>query len=94
MNFSLFPQTRTVVEDQLIFSALNKFKDRANLVKENLNASGYRIVDISIHTSGGAPRPVPMMRARAAQMESVAAPAVSGGETNVKVTVSGVIELE
>lgn len=94
MDFSLFPQTRTVAEDQLIYAALEKFKGRAELVRENLGAVGYRIVDLTIHTGGAVPRPVPMMRAQAAELESVAVPAVEGGESTVTVTVSGLIELE
>jgi len=93
MDFSLFPQTRTVTEDQLIFEALEKFKDRAELVRTNLGAAGYRIVDLTINTGGYMPRPVPMMRAHAA-VESVAAPVVEGGESTVKVTVNGIIEVE
>lgn len=94
MSFSLFPQTLTVVEDQLIYAALEKFKARAELVRDNLNAGSYRIVEITINTrGGGGPRPVPMMRQMAA-MESVAAPAVEGGESTVTVIASGVIELE
>ena len=93
MEFSIFPSTQAVAEDQLIYAALEKFKGRADLVRDNLAASGYRIVDITINTEGVGPRPLPMMR-QTADMEAVAVPAVEGGESTVTVTVTGVVELE
>ena len=94
MSFSVSDEKRIAVENRLIDSALNAFKVRALIVGENLNAKGYRIVDINIGTS--AQRPPVMYQARVATMamESSDAVAVEGGESDVRVTVSGTIELD
>ena len=92
MNFTVSDEKRMAVENRLIERALNAFKDRARIVGDNLQANGYRIVDITIGTSGQAP-PV-MYKARMAMaMEASAPVAVEGGESDIRVTVDGTIEL-
>lgn len=93
MNFTVSDEKRVAVENRLIDSALEAFKARANIVSANLKASGYRIVAISVGTTAQPP-PV-MYRARMAvsSMEAAPAVAVEGGESEVRVTVSGTIEL-
>ena len=94
MSFSVSDEKRIAVENRLIDTALNAFKVRALIVGENLNAKGYRIVDVNIGTS--AQRPPVMYQARVATlaMESNDSVAVEGGESDVQVTVSGTIELD
>jgi predicted secreted protein len=94
MSFSVSDEQRIAVENRLIDAALNAFKQRARIVGDNLNAKGYRIVDINVGTS--AQRPPVMYQARVATMamEASDAVAVEGGESDVQVTVSGTIELQ
>lgn len=92
INFSVSPVRRAAVEDELIAQALDAFKQRAELVRKQLAAKGYRIVDVSINTGGG--QPVPMMRAAAMETASVAPPAVEAGTSTLSVNVGGVIELQ
>jgi len=94
MSFSVSDEKRIAVENRLIDAALNAFKVRALIVGENLNAKGYRIVDINVGSS--AQRPPVMYQARMASvsMEASDAVAVEGGESDVQVTVSGTIELD
>jgi predicted secreted protein len=92
INFSVSAERRRVVEDELIAQALDAFKQRAELVRKQLAAKGYRIVDVSINT-GGAP-PVPMMRGLAMETASVAPPAVEAGTSTLNVNVGGVIVLQ
>ena len=92
MNFTVSDEKRMAVENRLIERALNAFKERARIVGDNLQANGYRIVDITIGTSRQAP-PV-MYKARMAMaMEASAPVAVEGGESDIRVTVDGTIEL-
>ncbi len=93
MNFSVSPARRAAVEDELIAQALDAFRQRAELVRRQLAAKGYRIVDVSINTGGGQPVPI-MMRAAAMEAASVAPPAVEAGTSTLTVSVSGVIELQ
>ena len=94
MSFSVSDEKRIAVENRLIDAALNAFKVRALIVGENLDARGYRIVDINVGAS--AQRPPAMYQARVATMamESNDSVAVEGGESDVQVSVSGTIELD
>lgn len=91
--FSVSPARRAAVEDELIVRALDAFKRRAELVRKNLAAKGYRIVDVSINTGGGQPAPI-TMRAASLESKSLAPPALEAGTSVLSVSVSGVIELQ
>lgn len=93
IHFSISPERRKLVEDELITQALDAFKQRAELVRRQLAAKGYRLVDISINTGGG-PQPVPMMRGAFMESASVSPPAVEAGTGTLSVNVGGTIELQ
>ncbi len=93
VDFSVSPTRRAATEDELIVQALDAFKRRAELVRRNLAAKGYRIVDVSINTGGGQLVPV-MMRATSLESKSLAPPALEAGTSTLSVSVSGVIELQ
>jgi predicted secreted protein len=93
MGFSVSAETRTAVENRLIERALQAFKERAGLVGNKLSASGYRIVDLNIGTFAQQPPVAYRARGMVASMESDAAVATEGGESDIQVTVSGTIEL-
>jgi predicted secreted protein len=93
IQFSVSPERRRTVEDDLIAQALDAFKQRAALVRKRLAATSYRVVDASINTGGGVPVPV-MMRVDSFESKSIAPPAVQGGTSTVTVNVGGTIELQ
>lgn len=94
IRFSVSDQKRHEVENRLIGRALDAFKRRAGIIGDNLQATGYRIVDININTSTQRP-PMPYQpRVAAASMANDTAVAVEAGESEVRVTVSGTIELQ
>jgi predicted secreted protein len=93
MSFSVSDKKRTEVENRLISRALDAFKARAAIVVDNLHASGYRIVEMTISTSSQRP-PAPYPVARmATTMQAESRVAVEAGESDVSVTVSGTVEL-
>lgn len=95
ITFSVSPERRTLVEDELIAKALEAFKQRADLVRKQLAAKGYRVVTVTINQGGGVP--VPRSVASGAVMlaaNSVAPPAVEVGTSTIGVNVNGVIELQ
>jgi len=92
MRFSISHEKRMAVENRLIGGALDAFKERARIVGENLQANGYRIVNINIGTSGQAP-PVIYKASVALEMGARDAVAVAGGESDIRVTVNGTVEL-
>jgi len=93
MRFSVSAETRTRVENRLIEMALQAFKLRAGIIGNQLQANGYRIVDLNIGTFAQQPPVVYRSRGMAAAMESDMAVATEGGESDIQVTVSGTIEL-
>ena len=93
MSFSVSEAKRTGVENRLISRALGAFKARATIVVDNLHASGYRIVELTISTSSQRP-PAPYPVARmATTMQAESRVAVEAGESDVSVMVSGTVEL-
>jgi len=93
IRFSVSERKRHAVENRLIGRALDAFKTRAGIIGDNLQAGGYRIVDIHVNTATQRP-PIPYQaRMSATAMES-APVAVEAGESTVTVTVSGTIELQ
>ena len=92
MRFSVSHEKRMAVENRLIDGALNAFKERARIIGDNLQANGYRIVDLNIGTSGHTP-PVMYKARMALGMEASDAVAVEGGESDIRVTVNGTVEL-
>ena len=92
INFSVSAEKRRAVEDDLIAQSLEAYKQRAELVRKQLAAKSYRIVDISINTGGG--QPVPLMRGLAMESASVAPPALEAGTSTLTLMVGGTIELQ
>lgn len=91
--FSVAPQTRAGVERRLIDRALDDFKQRADQIRANLGSKTYRIVEANIQTEDQPVHPMPIVRAQA-MSESVAPPAFEGGDSEIRVGVHGVIQLE
>lgn len=96
MSFRPTSATRKAAENRLVDQALDAFKGRAELVRKNMNAKGYRIVQVDIQT-GNQFQPVPYAeRANMAMFSSAktAAPAVEAGTSTTTVTVNGSIQLQ
>ena len=93
VNFSVAAETRAAVERRLIDRALENFKQRAEQVRANIGTQAYRIVEINIVTHDAPPQPLPMMRAEAMSM-AVKAPSFEGGDSEVQVSVNGVVQLQ
>lgn len=94
VSFSITPELRESVENELIGEVLGAFQQRAELVRGTLGAGSYRIVHVSIGTGGTVPAPM-QIRAMSAMAEAApgTAPALEPGTSTVTVTVDGRIEL-
>lgn len=92
INFSVSAEKRRAAEDDLIAQSLDAFKQRAELVRKQFAAKGYRIVEVSINSGGG--QPVPLMRGLAMESASVAPPALEAGTSTLTLIVGGTIELQ
>lgn len=94
LQFSVSPDKRRDVESDLIEEALAVFKQRAELIRKSLGASGYRLMDVTVH-SGGTQRPVPLRAEAMASVSraAVSSPAIEHGTTRITVQASGRIHL-
>jgi predicted secreted protein len=95
IGFTVSDARRTGTEEQLITEALAAFQQRAELIRNNLKAKDWRLVDLNVQPDGGMP-PVPMMMHAEAAMavKSVAEPALEAGSSTLSVSAGGTIELE
>ena len=96
LNFTVAPETRRELENQLISEAVSAFRARADKIKSAWNAKSYKLVQMNLGTTNNQ-QPQPMYMVRAAKMEMAdAAPAAdyAGGQSRLNVQVSGSIELE
>ncbi|MES9913159.1 MAG: SIMPL domain-containing protein [Candidatus Sedimenticola sp. 4PFRAG1] len=91
IQYTVSPDKREAAQDSLIAEAIGKFKQRAELISSEMNSSNYRLVNMNINTSGGAPRPY---QVRAMAMDMKAAPTLEAGTQRIEVSVSGTIELK
>lgn len=95
MQFQPRDETRKKVENDLIQSALQNFRDRASIVRESMNATDYRIIQVNINTGGGRGGRARMDAQASTMMRSLeSAPAVEAGQSRITVNVSGQIQLQ
>lgn len=95
IDFSIKPETRGAVEEELIREALAGFRARASLIAEGMGEQDWSLISLSVGQSGGPPR---MMRMRAESdmmsMSKAAPPAFEAGTSDIRVQVSGDVELD
>ncbi len=94
LQFSVSPDRRRQVENELIEQALDAYQARADIIRKSLGAKTYKLMDINIRSSGRSP--VIPMRAEAVSTlsrSSVSTPALEQGTSRVNVQVSGKIRL-
>jgi len=93
--FSVSPERRGSVEDELVAEVLAAFRSRAEIIRESLGARSYEIVQISINTQGGVERrQAPMMAMEMESTAQVRAPAVEGGSSRIVTYANGTIEFD
>jgi predicted secreted protein len=92
MQFSVSDERRRAVENRLIARTLDAFRERAGIVGGSLEAKGYRIVELNINTSRHQP-PMPY-QARMAAMEAAAPVVTEAGDSDIRVSINGTVELQ
>lgn len=94
INFGVSDKQRKQVEDELVIEATKNFQRRAQMLIAPWNASKYELVNLQIGSAGGGYNPAPVMMMRAAKASGVEAQDYSGGNSDLRVTVSGSIQLQ
>jgi len=94
LQFSVSPDRRREVENELIEQALGAYQARAEIIRKSLGAKTYRLLDITINSGGRSPViPVRAEAVSTLSRASVSKPALEQGTSRVNVQVSGKIRL-
>lgn len=95
VSFTVSPELRRKVENELIDEAVAAFKARADIAAKAIGGRSYRIRRIALGTGGTQPSPRPLAaRAMSLQSAEVAAPVFEAGTSVVNVVASGTVEVE
>lgn len=92
--FSVAPETRKRLEDELIVEALSAFRERAGLIARGLGRRGWNLMSLAIGESG---LPVPFAHQRAMTMEAADAavsPALEAGKSTLRISIDATVEVE
>lgn len=92
INFTVSPELKNRIDDELIGEALKNFERRAKNITQQLRRKNYKIVEINVTTSAN--QYVRRNYEGAAMASRAAAPSIEGGEQTIQVSVIGQIELE
>ena len=95
INFTVSDAQRKKVENELMVEASKNFQQRAQLLSQTWNKSGYNLVNLNLNTSNHYPQP--MMRASMAKFanaEVADAQNVAAGESKITVNANGAIQFK
>ena len=94
IQFTVAPESRRAVENELITEAIAAFKARAEIAKAALGGRGYKLQNLNVGTGRSPPQPQPYMAmARAQGAPEVAAPNLEAGASVITVNANGSIEI-
>jgi predicted secreted protein len=95
VSFSVSPELRRQVENELINEAVAAFKSRADIATRAIGGRSFKIRRIGLNTGGLQPLPRPMLaRGMVAQSAEVSAPVFEAGTSVVNVVAAGTVEVE
>ena len=96
INFSVSDVQRKKVENELMVEASKNFQQRAQMLSQAWNKSGYNLINLNLNTNNQYPQPI-MMRASMAKFsgaEAVDAQDVAAGESKITVNANGAIQFK
>ena len=93
INFSVSPEARRTVENELITEAIAAFKARADIVKAALGGRSYKLQRLNVANGYNAPQPRFAVARMASASAEVAAPSLEAGVSVVTVNANGAIEV-
>lgn len=93
VSFSVSPELRRQVEQEMLQEAVDSFRERAGILTRALGGKSYRLRQLSVHTSGGSPVQPMMARAAKADAAESYAPVLEGGTSHINVGATGSIEV-
>ena len=93
MQFTVAPESRRAVENELITEAIAAFKARAEIAKAALGGRGYKLQTLNVSSGRSQPPQPYMAMARAQAAQEVAPPNLEAGISLVTVNANGSIEI-
>ncbi len=96
INFTVSRETRLKLEDELTTAAITIFRARAAMITRNFGKASYVIAAVNVGDGGYQPPVVPYARASSMMMavDEAVAPEFAGGSSQLRVDISGTIELQ
>lgn len=93
MSFSVSPEARRAMENELIAEVIGAFKARAEIVKTALAGRGYKLLRLNVASTRNAPQPRFAVARMMASSQEVVAPDLEVGVSLVIVSANGAIEI-
>jgi len=96
IEFTVSDTKRKKVENELMVEASKNFQQRAQMLSQAWNKTGYNLVNLNLNTNNNYPQPV-MMRANMAKFagaEAADAQNVAAGESKITVNANGSIQFK
>lgn len=94
ISFSVSRETRARLEDELMAAAITAFRSRAALITKSFGKNSYVIAAINIGDGGYQPPLMPYARSSSMMVDEAVGPEVEGGQSTLRIDVSGTIELQ
>ena len=94
IGFSVAKETRARLEDELMAAAITAFRSRAALITTSFGKTSYIIAAINIGEGGYQPPLLPYARSSTMLAEDAANPDLEGGQSSLRIDVSGTTELQ
>jgi len=95
VSFSVSPEARKAVENELIAEAIAAFRGRAEIAQKALGGRAFKVQRINVGSGFAGPQPRLTMQARGmADAAAAVAPPAEGGASTLSVNVSGAVEIE
>jgi predicted secreted protein len=93
MQFTVAPESRRAVENELITEAIAAFKARAEIARAALGGRGYKLQNLNVSSGRPLPPQPYMAMARAQAAQEAAPPSLEAGISLVTVNANGSIEI-
>ena len=94
VSFSVSPEARKAVENELIAEAIAAFRGRAEIAQKALGGRAFKVQRINVGSGFSGPPPRLMMQSRGVADAAAAPPPAEGGASTLSVNVSGAVEVE
>ena len=93
VSFSVAPETKKRVDDELTVEALSVFRERAGLIARGLGRRGWNLIHLTLGESG-MPMPYAQQPMAMEYSSKAVAPAFESGRSTLRIEVNATIELE